>query len=217
MTTFALVAEGPTDQFVIESVLLGLFSDQDEEPEINRVQPPVDGTSGAAGYGGWALVVDHFARGDHHQTMAFNDYLIVHLDTDIVHHPPLSLDHISGEAPEQLIERVRQRLCQEMGPSFMAAYGDRVFFAIAVDAIECWLLPLWASGNKRAKTTGCLKTCNRALQRQNKRVLSKDDPRSYEAASSPLRKQKTLLSRYTANPSLRVFVDAVLAAKIVVS
>jgi hypothetical protein len=35
MTTFGIIAEGHTDQLVIERVLRGFFADQDVEPAVN--------------------------------------------------------------------------------------------------------------------------------------------------------------------------------------
>ena len=39
MLKFGIIAEGPTDQIVIENILLGYFQDQDDEPVINPIQP----------------------------------------------------------------------------------------------------------------------------------------------------------------------------------
>jgi hypothetical protein len=37
---FGVIAEGPSDQQVIENILLGYFQNEEEEPVINPVQPP---------------------------------------------------------------------------------------------------------------------------------------------------------------------------------
>ncbi len=51
--SFAILAEGVTDQAVMENILLGYFGDEDEEPVVTYVQPPRD-TKAAPG--GWTLV-----------------------------------------------------------------------------------------------------------------------------------------------------------------
>ena len=51
MLNFGVIAEGPTDQTVIENILLGYFEDQDEEPNIRYIQPPRQLTETPAGWG----------------------------------------------------------------------------------------------------------------------------------------------------------------------
>lgn len=64
MATFAIIAEGITDQVVIENILLGCFADEDEEPTVNYEQPLLDttGQSAAPAYGGWTLVFDYLVE-----------------------------------------------------------------------------------------------------------------------------------------------------------
>ena len=83
------------------------------------------------------------------------------------------------------------------------------FFAIAVDSIECWLLPLLYGDKKAAKTTGCLESANRALRKANENALSAGEKKflpAYEKASSGYRKRKTLIELHGKNPSLELFI-----------
>ena len=82
-------------------------------------------------------------------------------------------------------------------------------FAIAVDSIECWLLPLLVEGKKAAKTTGCSKTANDALAKANEKTLAVPGLakiRAYSDASKGYRKRKTLDKLRGENPSLELFV-----------
>jgi hypothetical protein len=205
MASFALVTEGPTDQAVLWNILHGLF----DEPIINPIQPTRDATTGETGFGGWELVLECLERGDHWNALQFNDYLIVHLDTDIVQDPRVGVAWTQGETPEALIKRVSARLREVMGEDFIEQYGEQVIFAIAVDTIECWLLPLWASGKKQGKATGCLGELNSALRRKKEKPVGKNY-RDYERVSSRLQKRKVLMEGYQSNPSLKVFVEALL-------
>jgi hypothetical protein len=86
-----------------------------------------------------------------------------------------------------------------------------VLFAIAVDSIECWLLPLLYDGEpaKKAKTTGCLDAADWKLRRLKRPPLSTAGskiPASYEAASREYTKRRTLTAHRGENPSLDVFV-----------
>jgi len=40
MPSFAIIAEGVTDQAVLENLLIGYFGDGDDEPVVNHFHPP---------------------------------------------------------------------------------------------------------------------------------------------------------------------------------
>jgi len=95
---------------------------------------------------------------------------------------------------------------------------DQIIFAIAVHSIECWLLPLYYTNQTRAKTKNCLDTLNRQLKKADGFSInpSQKNPRYYETISKKYCKHKTLVSLYKANPSLRIFVEAIEARNIVI-
>ena len=88
-------------------------------------------------------------------------------------------------------------------------------FAIAVDSIECWLLPLLHNDKKAAKITGCLDAANHALRKANRKGLASGEankfPDAYEQASNEYSSRKVLLKQYTKNPSLEIFVKHLIA------
>jgi len=67
---FGIIAEGPTDQIVIENILLGYFQDQDDEPVINHIQPPRPLTETPAG---WGHVFKSLERKDYDGALQYND------------------------------------------------------------------------------------------------------------------------------------------------
>jgi hypothetical protein len=117
---------------------------------------------------------------------------------------------------ETMVERVAARLSEIIGPDDCATYAGHLIFAICVRSIECWLLPLWETGVKVAKTTGCLGTLNQALARKNQPTIA-DEKKvpPYENASRGYRKRATLLEEGPKNPSLGVFLDDLKARAIV--
>lgn len=217
MTVFGIVAEGHTDQVVIEQILLGYFADQPGEPDVRYVQPPLDttGSHGAPG-AGWTVLKTWLTGEGPRQALQFFDYLIVHIDTDVCDQPGFDVAKHDGQlgraltVPE-LVERVRERLVEWIGPGFHAQYASRFLFAIAVDETECWLLPLLSKQPKvRAKTTGCLTTANKLLTKANRPRLSRaagKDPASYAREAAPFRKRKILLDEAPHNESLKLFVE----------
>ena len=179
MPSFAIIAEGVTDQAVIENILRGYFA-ADDELVVNHVQPPRDATpkGGNPAPGGWTLVFRSLRAGDHRKALQLNDYVIIHLDTDVSEEPGYEVSPRAADGralpPDELIEQVKIKLVAAMGPEFYARHAARIVFAVAVDAIECWLLPLLYDGEaaKKAKITGCLEAADRKLRRLNQPTLS---------------------------------------------
>src|SRR5262249_54304232 len=155
-------AEGVTDQAVVENILHGFFGG-DDDLVVNHVQPPRDATpKGVPAPGGWTLVFRSLKAGDHKKALQLNDFVVVHIDTDVSEDPGFDVSHRAEDGralrPEELIEQVKARLVAAMDAEFYARHAARFVFAIAVDAIECWLLPLLYEDEaaKKAKVTGCL-------------------------------------------------------------
>jgi hypothetical protein len=210
MLKFAIIAEGPTDQTVIANILLGYFEHLAEEPAINYIQPPRPLSERP---GGWGHVFKSLERKDYEGALQYNDYLVIHIDTDVQEEAGFDVPRRDGGKELTVSERVNrviQRLNQEIDNDFNRANSNRVLFAIAVDTIECWLLPLLCERNKVAKTTGCLETANRALRKANCDGLSAGANKfidAYERASSDYRRHNRLMECHDRNPSLELFVN----------
>lgn len=219
MATFGIIGEGHTDQIVIKNILKGYFGQALDE--VRYVQPPEDETSvhGGAAHGGWTLVFAALRTRRHEDALQLNDYLILQIDTDRSEDKGFDVPHKEGGRellPEELIERVVQRLIQEIGVDFYANYRDRFVFAVAVDEIECWLLPLVFSHKRKAsKITGCLEAVDLERAKTKGLVLLKradgKNPRGYEEASKEFRNHRNLMSLGPKNPSLHVFLEGLKA------
>ena len=213
MLTFGVIAEGLTDQLVIRNILLGFF--QDEEPVINPVQPLPATADAPAPPGGWTLVFNSLKSGDPEKALQFNDYLIIQIDTDM--QEELGFDVPKREGGKELstpdrVVRVIDRLAKEIDEACYAAYRDRILFAVAVDTIECWLLPLLYNDKKAAKTKGCLSAANAAIRKSDKKggLAARDGkkfPDAYDRASRAYRKRKMLMEHRDRNPSLELFIQ----------
>ncbi|MCX4243693.1 hypothetical protein [Paraliomyxa miuraensis] len=216
MTTIGILSEGRTDQAVIKQVLLGYFADQGaalDALEINSFFPPEIPLPGEPEEGGWTVLKRRLQDGHHLQALGFNDYLVIHIDTDVCDHPGYDVsrrDPSTGSSldPWQLREAARARLVEWMGADFHAKHGHRVLFAIAVDTIECWLLPLLEDKRaKQSKTIGCAKAANEALKRAGRDALDQGNVlRRYTEEAAPYRKRKTLLTTGRQSPSLGAFL-----------
>ena len=216
MRTIGIIAEGHTDQLVIENVLLGFFSEEPDEPEIHFVQPQDSSPDAHGTYapGGWTVLFDYLRRGGHIDALAYNDLLVIHVDTDVCEER--GFDVRRNDDPAVLASEVQRRLCEIVGEEFIANHAHRVVFAIAVDSIECWLLPLRfpTKKAKAGKTAGCLRAVNDDLRRASEPLILKGEeklPDGYKAASAPYRKRKQLLAHCDLHPSLSRFIAALRA------
>ena len=210
MATFGLIAEGVTDQRVIENILLGFFNCNEED--VNDIQPRADATSlHGRTWSNWELVLDHLASPDFEQAFGFFNYVVVHIDTDTCEEPNFGVPRREDGRvlePRELIARVADKMREKIGEEVWARHGGQIIFAVAMDSTECWLLPLYAASRKDA-THNCLHALNRALARGNKRPISPDkkEPRDYETLSRPFSKRRELQKHCSQNPSLSIFVE----------
>jgi len=167
MTSFALICEGITDQAALESILFGHYDDPDLE--INSLQPRRDATDEARqeNFGGWEQVFEYC--GDHEaiqEALTFNDYLIIQIDTDICEHARFGLSKLNEHGKDKdetiLLSEARLVLESKLGAQVLPDYSHRIFFAICVHSLECWLIPLHVSDKRMARKT---KSCENHLER----------------------------------------------------
>jgi hypothetical protein len=211
---FAIVAEGFTDQVVIEEILLGWFADDEEEPVVNREWPRSDetGRNGGRAPGGWTLLKQYFERGDFRSALQFNRYLVVHIDADIAADFGITT---TGLAAEEVVNAFVQRFRDMIGSEIWTNHGARFLFAIGVNSIECWLLPLVFDRSmkpKLEKINGCLGALNHERTKAKRVPLSTKDEKSkdhnvYREIARGLKCRADVEYASMHNPGFRRFVD----------
>ncbi|RMG21052.1 MAG: phage tail protein [Bacteroidetes bacterium] len=151
--TIGLITEGITDQVVLEHILIGYFG---EEPDFIYNQPLRDATDVAkqGSMGGWAQVLAYCASGALKEGFQFVDYYVIQIDTDTAHEYGIS----QQAQAEMMREAVKQKIIDVIGEELYTLYHARLFFAVCVNALECWLLPLYASGKRKGATSNCFVT-----------------------------------------------------------
>jgi hypothetical protein len=220
MNEFAIVSEGVTDYAVLKNILYGWFKGQDVEPFLKPYQPDptAEGESSWQRFGNWENVLKFLITKKHRDALEFAEFLIVQIDTDQSEHSNFGVSQREDNEkrqPSELVAKVVERLQEVIGLDDVTFYGDRIIFAICVNEIECWLLPLW-DPKKAAKCEGCSNAVDRALRRSNEAPLNKD-PDRYGFASSGYLKRKVLLSEGPNNPSLAIFLAELERRNIVLS
>lgn len=209
--SFALVTEGITDQIIIENILVGFFDDPDID--INPLQPLRDETDRhrAITPGNWHKVLEYCASDEFRGAFQFNDYVVIQIDTDVsIDYGVTDRDENGVKiSVEEMIGRVKAALIARIGQDFYEIYASHVLFAVSVQSIECWLLPLvFSDKKKQSKTINCMGTLNQGLK--SKRQYSVDPhnkkPAYYEDISKEYVKHRRLMELYATNPSLKAFI-----------
>lgn len=216
MISFGLITEGITDQIVLENILYGFFSNGDIP--INPLCPLRDATdkNRMDKAGNWVEVLEYCASSKFRTEIFNNDFLIIQIDTDvfrsenvsqkykIVLNDMLSVSEITEIVRLKFIEIINQH----HGKFFFEQYQERIIFAITVDSIECWLLPLYyANEPKKAdKYVNCLNTLNAALSRKEGFTIAAKEPQYYRNISKKFKKRSELLQLYPLNSSFSLFI-----------
>jgi hypothetical protein len=212
MKTLGLISEGITDQVVIANLLQGYFDTGDVELEY--LEPLRDATdqSRIVGSSGWYSVVEYISSSKFKEAFQFLDYVIVQIDTDVCeerHYEVSRRENGIDLTPHQLLLKVQDKIRLWISEEIFETRKNQIVLAVAVDSLECWLLPLYYEKDKakRSKTVNCLNTLNQALNKTHKFTIGAKDPYYYKRASAGYRDNKTLRRVYKHNLSLEVFID----------
>ncbi|MEG4938878.1 phage tail protein [Microcoleus sp. F4-D5] len=206
MISFGLIAEGLTDQIVIEDILAGYFNSA--YIEVTPLQPKRDKSK----TGGWTLVFDYCRSKKFQEAFQFIDYIIIQIDTDVSEDYGVAKQDENGEfTPQQLIAKVIEKFRSAIGDNFYSTYQQQIIFAISVHSIECWLLPLYYTDSRKAKITNCLDTLNREVQKKHNFTIDANakNPEYYRVISEKYCKHKVLMKHYPENPSLKTFIEEI--------
>lgn len=202
--TFGIIGEGNTDQIVIENILKGYFKSKDL---IVSWLQPLPETSG-----NWDKVIKYLKSEDFRQAFFQVDYVVVQIDTDVLCSENVDEAHRLnplGKNVSQITSMVKDLLISDIGFDMYDSIKFRVFFAIAVNATECWLLPLYFSNSASVanKTTGCIERLNQVIFTQHGFYIHKKELEYYRVMSNPFLKQKKLKEAAGLNESLGFFIE----------
>jgi hypothetical protein len=209
---FALITEGASEHRIIKHIIAKYFKDQ--EPDTNQIQPKILNEKQET-TGGWVEVLKYCEREELKSIMVENDYLVIQIDTDQSQNAPFSINHLKPtgdeKTPAELLEDVLGKLKSLILPEIKAAYSEKIFFAVSIHTLECWLLPLYYTNNHKSDTKGCLVTLNTELVKKNiKPISSKNTPiaqRSYDSILSNWKKKNEIINSAQFNVGFKFFVD----------
>ena len=220
MVNIGIISEGITDQIVIEYILVGLL--QNDDLSIDPLQPTRDATDEdlATSTGNWDKVFEYCESSRFEYAVLNTDFVIVQVDADIFTTKEISekykLYFGSDISVEDCVLQIQNMLIGLIGVDFYASYSSKIIFAISVDSIECWLLPIYYQNQSKqaSKTVNCLNALNQVLSKQESYTIDKKKPQYYRKASKPYLKHRDLMKLYPMNPSLKIFIASILAKNI---
>lgn len=210
--SFALITEGITDQVALEAILKGHYKrfEQEIDVVVNSIQPIRDATdtSKQGDFGSWERVFEACARPEvSDDALRFNQYLIVQMDTDMGNHPNFGLSLAPGgvDADEAaLVAQARALIAVRFGEKWHSIQ-ERVFTAVSVHSLECWLMALHGPTN-HCITKNCEDRLKRLLQRDD--MSYRKDHACYEGLSRDFRKTRKLDLARAHSISLDLFVQS---------
>ena len=188
--TFALITEGVSEYTVIQHLISRYF--RDDDPVINQIQPKMEKSKQISG-GGWNEVLKYCEREELLQILVENDYVVIQIDTDQSQQLPFAVPHTESgkeKTSDRLLTDVIARLEKNLPENIER---KKIIFAVCIHTIECWLLPLVYTDNRKMKTKGCLATLNMELCRKNMSAISETGAKNSAASQKAYREILKLL------------------------
>jgi hypothetical protein len=206
---FAVIAEGLTDIAVLENIFTALYGDA---AVVNALMPLRDETdksrAKADTFSNWELVFEYLGTNQISVALATNDFLVVHVETDMGEHANYGLPltaHGRTRPIEEIVLGCRQLLLSKLPNDLSSADLQRIIFAVPVLSTECWLVGLFDGKHRHtpSKVNNCLgrlKACLKGSAKTNK------DYRTYLELGRGFRKPKILNDVRARMPCLDAFV-----------
>jgi len=171
MKTIGLICEGVSEINIVTRIVSKYL---DDNISVRAIEPETKTENGRLvqnGYGGWQQVLRHCNDETVERILEYNDYLLIQIDTDTANQQgyDVNTQDANGQmkTPEVLYQDVKARLLANISAEVQEKYQGRILFAICMNEIECWLLPLYYTNNNRCKTQNCVYTLNQALGKKN--------------------------------------------------
>lgn len=205
---FALISEGITDQIVLERIIHAHYKNQGDV-NVNFLAPLRDATDETRqaldNFGGWEQVfeyISHIEKID--DALQANDYLIIHVDSDICWHESIDIDH--AQNCNELIDEIRNLLIEKIKQENYEIFSANIIFAIPIHSTECWLVPLHTKNENQINEQ---RNCERVLSRINDLIgKTEKNHDNYTELAKPYKKQKDIELVSRTHPSLEKFIQS---------
>lgn len=221
--TFGIIAEGPTDQIVLENILCGYFNDPDLSENIRFIQPFKDNTDkyGVADHGGWFNVFEYCRSEKLLELFEQIDYVIIQIDSDksedknydVKKTNEEGIKYSTNELTRKIIEKFNDIFTEKFGERFLL-FKHRIIYAVCVEEIECWLLPLFYDNKIQNAVNNCIQKLNDRIHDKLKFYIDPDNKsnrgKEYDKLSKGYLKNKILIAKYKNNNSFEIFINSLM-------
>jgi hypothetical protein len=217
--SFAIIAEGVTDQIVIKNILQGIFGLEGTFIMVNNLQP-LNNSSDINSPGGWTLTLDYLKNSEKlKDALNYNDFIVINIDTDRSPDPGFDVSHYKDGVEldqKSLINNIINHLRTIIDKDVLSEIEDKMIFAIPVHSIECWLLHLHCP-SEIYKTKNCLNRLNNCLRKKNIKMIQKGAGKGifdqYKNLSKNFKEIKNINEKKKEDISLNFFCDQLIAKK----
>jgi len=197
-----IISEGLTDQITIEAMVQGFFSNRNQS--LEPLQPKKNES------GNWDKVFKYCRSDELKQALLFNDLLIIHVDTDVLKSDGIPKELVcdfNNKTIIETIEIVKHKIIELIG-DFYEENSEKFVFAISVDNIECWYLPIYFPNQKQTcnKIAGCIEKLNQALQAAEGFYINAKTPSFYQTMSKHFLNKQKLKHCLRTNESVSAFL-----------
>jgi len=202
---FGIIGEGITDQVVIEHILEGYYKDLNLE--TTRLQPAVNES------GNWDKVGKYISSKDFQGAFFDLDAVVIQIDSDVFTRGEVwkqwAID-FAGLSVEQTVDSIRQFLISKITPDIYELAKSQIAFAIVVNCVECWFVPLYLDKTTTIDftTADCANSIREKLMENHNFALTKNTKteRRHDKISKEFLSKEKLLECIGVNPSFDVFL-----------
>ncbi len=215
-----IIAEGKSDLAVISNILKGKIHVGMEDvvylqPELDFDETDLHNMS-AEQFSNWALVrqtcmekkkLSDFFSIDEER------FIVVHIDTAEAEEINYEVQRPAKHNNPEYSEILRNNVIEKINEWLENQFGDQIFFAIAIEEIEAWVLTIYADRQgdtcrfndpKRELN----RVLNRKLSKKEKKILRYDEFEKFNELSKKFRKLKHLEKYANFNESLKLFCES---------
>lgn len=208
----AIIAEGITDQVVIEKILKVHYKSvlSDDELSIKHLQPHRDetdeGKQAKDAHGGWKNVLEYLKQDEILiGALSLNEKIVVQIDGDICFDDSINID--PNLDCDTVCEEIIKLLKKQIDSEILEHIEDRLLFAIPLHSTECWLISLHSNDVRyRGKKNKCIE--NLAIVTADAGLDCTKNHDNYEVLVRPIRKSKNLDDIGTVSRSFQKFRES---------
>jgi hypothetical protein len=204
-----IISEGESDQIVIEAIVQKTFESKDII--LDPLQPKPNEP------GGWPLVINYCRSNEFKEAFPFKDIIIVHIDVDVLKGPDIPKDfnlQLNSLSIEETFHYIKSFLIKTIG-EFYESQRDKIVFAIAINQIECWFLPVYFPNKSTIcnKITGSIRQLNTVLPSQEGFYLDAKEPEYFRKISKRFFEKGVVNHCAKTNESFNLFYQQLISLK----